>query len=130
MHLTATGQDRESGQPRLLERFVFVTPDRTHQAIFLDRDPSDRLASETLKKTIGSSRVLRSIDSSRAMSSYRLSEVNLAGLLVAGEKFDLSTAARVAEIQTLLLSKISSEPGSIDAYFHLAGTGMLIHESR
>ena len=129
LHLTATGQDRESGQPRLLERFVFVTPDRTHQAIFLDRDPSDRLASETLKKTIGSSRVLRSIDSSRAMSSYRLSEVNLAGLLVAGEKFDLSTTARVAEIQTLLLSKISSEPGSIDAYFHLAGTGMLMLRS-
>jgi hypothetical protein len=35
-------------------------------------------------------------------------------------------ANQLAEIQILLISRISVEPGSYDSYFHLAGTSLLL----
>lgn len=119
---------KASGPGWIEDRFILVNAKGAHQAVILDRPrtPQGDLAFALLEKSIRSLRLFDNLESTRAWVDRELSEINLPALATLKDPQALTTA--FYHVQSLLLSKISVDPGSFDAYYHLAGTSSLIFE--
>ncbi len=113
VYLSATSKDREQ------DRYLLVTPKGTYQAIAMDTPvtPVGEEARRALRTAIGIVRVSDDLAPGRA----RVDHV-LAGIQMKGDE----SAERLSEIQSDLLAKISVDPSSFDAYYHLGGTSLLL----
>lgn len=111
---------------RTQERFVFINSSGAHQALILDRPntPAGDSASLTALETVRSIRNFPDLTLGRAWINQSLESVRLEELIQLKDPTELAT--QLARIQSLLIAKISVEPGSIDPYFHLAGTSLLL----
>jgi hypothetical protein len=120
IHIRARNRDR------IQDRIVIVTPQGTHQTIILDRPSGEpgELAWSVFEKSLRSLRVSDDLGPGLAWANQQLARVRLEDLKsVSDPKLWL---ARVTEIQTLLLAKISVEPKSFDTYYHLGGTAFMV----
>lgn len=117
------------------DRFVLVTEKGTQQTFILSYtiSPEGNHAQELFKKAIRSLRVSDDLGPGRAWVDTRLERVQLRSLAPVetsrrAQDYDdfLGFAARIADIQSLLISKITVDPQSYDAYFHLGGTSLLL----
>lgn len=109
------------------ERYILVNPKGVHQAMILDRQETSagEQASEVLRQSIGSQRVQTSLNAGKAWANRELSETRIGELAsLSNEEF----ASQISSVQSLLISKISVEPSSFDAYFHLGGISLLLHQ--
>lgn len=115
------------GRYRSQDRFILITPKGAHQAFVLDRPngPQGDLARMMFEQAIRSQRVSGELTAGRAWVDRELSATRMDDLLKM-EKSDAQFIDKVAEIQSLLLSKISVEPRTFDAYYHLGGTALLL----
>lgn len=117
---------RAQGPRKIEERYVLVNSKGVHQAVILQREIGERgdQASELLEKSIRSQRLFATLDPGRAWTDRELSGIRLKELSeIQGHR---EFGVRIADIQSLLVSKISVEPRSLDAFFHLGGTSLLL----
>ncbi len=108
-------------------RYVLVNAKGVQQAIVLDSAPGrtrSAQARELLDRTIRSLRVGLEIFPGRAWADRELEGIRIAELSKPGRAEEF--LSRYAEVQTLLLSKVSVDPKSFDAFFHLGGTAILL----
>jgi len=128
VYLMASGRKIE-GDQWIQDRFILMNANGTQQTIILNREPNSvgSQAFELATQTVSSLRGFRSLDAGKAWVNRELESVNLN---LVGTNPDLpSSAVRLAElakIQSLLIAKISVEPGSFDSYYHLAGTSLIL----
>ena len=123
-YITATSRLKEH------HRVVLVTPSGRHQTIFLDSPIGEEgaKARELFVQALQSLRVADELNPGRALADRVVESVRLQDLGKITEPTAL--IAKLAEIQAVLLGKISVDPKTFDAFFHLAGTAlMLIRES-
>ncbi len=108
------------------ERFILIGPTGIHQTLILERpsNESGRQAQILFENLVSGLRVSGNLDSARAWINRQLEQVQLANL--ESEKDSLRLLERLAEIQSLLISKISVDPKQLDSYFHLGGTSVLM----
>jgi hypothetical protein len=137
-----SAQDEAHGRGQ--ERYILVTENGTHQAVILDyplpsaadtpESPTTR-AAELARSTFGNAvRSLRAADDlapGRAWIDRQLQAIQLKGMGInmdPNAKSDLNpeSVARLSAVQASLLAKISVEPGSFEAYYHLGGTALLL----
>ncbi len=115
------------GRSRAQDRYIFITAGGTHQTLILDY-PSltadGHFARDLVRKAVRTVRISDQLGPGKAWINSVLQRVKLGDFeqLASGPEPIL----RVAEIQGLLLSKLSVEPSSYDAYFHLGGTSLLL----
>ncbi len=115
------------GRSRSQDRYIFITPGGTHQTIILDYPTASSdglLARELVRKSVRTVRISDQLGPGRAWINSVLQKIRMSDFeaLASGP----APLARVAEVQGLLLSKLSVDPGSYDAYFHLGGTSLLL----
>lgn len=117
------------------DRFILVTEKGTQQTFVLSYtiSPEGNHAQELFQKAIRSLRVSDDLSPGRAWVDTSLERVRLQDLApVETSRYRqdygsfLSFASRIADIQSLLISKITVDPQSYDAYFHLGGTSLLL----
>lgn len=113
------------------DRFIWITPKGHHQAMILVRqfpETTPNLAAELddsapafrlLLRAVQSSRVFGSLDAGRAWTDRALSETRFSNL----DKVQDSKLfyRKVAEVQALLLSRVSVDPRGYDPIFHFGG---------
>ncbi len=118
-----------SGDTWTQDRFILINSQGIHQTLILTRpkNESGSLAFDLIQKTVRSLRSFKELDPGRAWVNQELEEVRLRELQTNQDPVALT--ANLAEIQSLLISRISVEPGSFDSYFHLAGTSMILLKS-
>ncbi len=118
--ITAAGLDQAQ------ERFILVNGNGTQQALILDRPATDAglAARKLLEQIVRTLRVSTELGTGRMWIDRRLTEVQLDNL----EKQTDSNAfiARITDIQSTLLAKISVDPKMFDSYYHLGGTALLL----
>ncbi len=108
------------------QRWVLLNALSAQQALVL-RYPtgSDGAQAELLlSRTIGSLRVFSDLGPGRGLANERLLETELRAL--EGEDDPIRYASKVAGIQAVLVSKLSVDPRSFDACYHLAGTALML----
>ncbi|HAR43243.1 MAG TPA: hypothetical protein DCS07_11550 [Bdellovibrionales bacterium] len=117
---------RAENSTRFQSRFVVITANGTHQAFILHgtKDAEGAQAEQTLQRAIGSLRVSNDLNPGRAWIDRQLQGIDL-GKILAGNASE-ATIRNLAEIQALLLSKLTVDPGSFDSYYHLGGTALLL----
>ncbi|MGK5083685.1 hypothetical protein WDW37_10310 [Bdellovibrionota bacterium FG-1] len=100
------------------DRFVVITEQGTHQAIILDYpvNSSAPRARKTLRTAIASLRVSDDLGPGRSWINRQLQAVELR----------TPDPARIAAAQASLIAKISVEPTSFEAFYHLGGTAVLL----
>lgn len=120
IYLSARNEDRAQ------ERFLLINPRGSVQAVILDRPLDERgdKASELFRQAIRSQRVSDELNSGRAWVDRELASVKLPELLKRSE--DPGFLGELAGVQQWLIAKITVEPKTFDAYFHLAGTSSLL----
>jgi hypothetical protein len=124
------------------DRFIMINPNGQHQAVILTRPSQDyeyagysteenktqrndsKAALEQVLVTIKGLKILSHLDEGRTWINQELQDVSLAGVNSISDPIRKSEA--LAEVQSLLLSRISVDPASFDSYFHLAGTSFLL----
>jgi hypothetical protein len=114
------------GTARGQDRYILITPQGTHQAFILDypRGPASDAARETLERAIRTLRVTDELGPGRAWTNERLATTRLADLERLRDPAEL--LRRMAEVEALLLSKITVEPSAFDAYYHLGGLAITL----
>jgi len=75
------------------------------------------------QKIIGSMRSFENLEPGKAWASQELEKIQLDSL--SNIQDPLFLEEKFAEIQSLLISRISVDPASLDTYYHLAGTSLL-----
>jgi hypothetical protein len=82
------------------------------------------LAHDLFEKLIRSQRVAKELGTGRAWVDRALAQVQLGTLnqTAPGPAF----IPRLADVQALLLAKLSVDPKTYDTYFHLGGTSLLL----
>lgn len=117
------------------DRFILVTEKGAQQTFILSYtiSPEGNHAQELFQKAIRSLRVSDDLSPGRAWVDTSLERVRLQDLAPVETSFYhqdypsfLHFASRIADIQSLLISKITVDPESYDAYFHLGGTSLLL----
>jgi len=105
------------------ERYVLITENGTHQAIWLDyTQPGSAEAGHAIQlfgQAIRSLRASNELGPGRAWIDRRLESVKL-------DEQTPRSPAELAEIQALLVAKISVQPAVYDSYYHLGGTAILL----
>jgi hypothetical protein len=119
-YLSATGAHRGE------DRFVMILSNGANQAITLDYPlgPSGEKAKELFISSLKSLRASPDLSQGRRWVDERLGSFKLDDLKTITDTHAL--IERIAEIQTILISKISVDPKTYDSYFHLAGTAGLL----
>lgn len=120
------GRSRKRDAGGIQDRFILVNAAGLHQSLILDR-ADDAIGSKAFQLTqqiVGSLRSFRDLDAGRAWVNQELQKVQLAGLNSIQDAAALSL--RLAEVQGLLISRVSVEPSHFETYFHLAGTSLLM----
>ncbi len=113
-----------SGRKRQ-DRVILVNQSGAHQTFVLDTSSAGYPAAKDLfQKAIRSQRVSSDLLVGRAWVDRQLGDVKIerANAQVDPEDF----AEKVAKAQAFLLSKISVDPKTLDTYFHLGGTALLL----
>jgi hypothetical protein len=108
------------------DRFVMITPRGTHQTFVLDY-PSNEIgaaAREDFRNSMRSLRVSDDLAPGRVWVDQSLEKVDLRDVTKLGESID--AIQKLAEIQGLLIARISVDPKTYDTYFHLAGTALML----
>lgn len=115
-----------AGESRAIARFILVTLGGTHQAFTLNyvKTPRGLVARKLFEDAIGSLRVSDQLGPGRDWINKELENVQLDSLQTSENGREL--AEKLSEVQGLLISKITVDPKSFDAFFHLAGTSMLL----
>jgi hypothetical protein len=119
-YITAIGKKKEH------HRVVLVTATGKHQTIFLDSPlgAEGSLARETFVKALQSLRVSDELAPGRALADQVIQAVKLEDISKITDP--AAMVAKLAEVQAVLLGKISVDPKTFDAFFHLAGTALLL----
>ncbi len=119
--ISATGSDRAQ------DRYVLINSKGTQQALILDRPLGSKgmAARKLLEETVRSQRVSDDLNTGRAWADRELQTIQLEALKNAQLDPHI-LIAKLAEIQVLLLSKISVDPKSFEAFYHLGGTSFLL----
>ncbi len=114
-----------AGPTRGQDRFVMITPRGTEQAFILDYPISSegRHARQTFQQAIQSLRVSDELEPGRAWVDQAIARIHLGELTHAD---DQQLPARLAEVQAMLIARISVDPKLYDTYFHLGGTSLLL----
>jgi hypothetical protein len=116
---------REGRQLEGEARFIVITRNGTHQAFIFSWECGSRDAlAQARKKFEQSIRSLRASDSlvpGRAWIDRELGAVQMERLAAGGVMLE-----ELAPIQALLVAKITLDPAVFEAYFHLAGTSLLM----
>jgi hypothetical protein len=117
-----SGQNKTRGQ----DRFIMITPRGTHQTFVLDYPTNEigTAAREDFKNSMRSLRVSDDLAPGRVWVDQSLEKVNLRDVSKLGESLD--AIQKLAEIQALLIARISVDPKTYDTYFHLAGTALML----
>lgn len=115
-----------SGKIRIQDRFIFINGNGTHQSISLRRPKNENgtVAIQLLTKAIGSIHNFNELDSGKAWVDRALENIQLVDLQ--RPLNSSNPVARLSEIQQLLISRITVDPSDFNAYFHLAGTSVLL----
>ena len=110
----------------IFERFVIINSEGAHQTIRLKRPDNDlgAQAQQLVLQTIGSLRVVDSLEPGRALINSQIADVQLDRLQNAPSISSL--LRQYSEIQSYLLAKISVEPKILDTYYHLGGTALML----
>lgn len=120
--LSATNRSRSIGQ----DRYIVVSPGGAHQSFILDFPLNDAgaRARETLRNAVRSLRSNSTLSEGRLWADRRLEATKLSELdsNSAPELY----ARRLADIQALLISKITVDPGVFDSYFHWGGLALTL----
>ncbi|MDR3607819.1 MAG: hypothetical protein P4M08_10620 [Oligoflexia bacterium] len=113
------------GPTRGQDRFVMLTPRGTEQAFILDYPMSiaGDHARAVFKEAIRSLRVSDSLEPGRTWIDQSIERIHLSDLEHASEQ---EIPARLAEVQEMLIARISIDPKTYDGYFHLGGTAVLL----
>ncbi|MCM2279226.1 MAG: hypothetical protein NDJ89_14210 [Oligoflexia bacterium] len=128
------------GAVRGQDRVVLVTSKGTHQAFYMEystapaagHDPAR--ARELLTQSLRSLRTSEELGPGRSWTERLLQDTRLAELQAIRDPDAL--IQRLAGIQALLLSRLSVEPRTFDAYYHLGGISLtlfrrsLVHPDR
>jgi len=112
---------------RLIEdRYIVITPARSHQTIRFSRSPSPALVeTESLfLAALGAQQVQPDISENRAWADQLIASVELHSLK-ALESSPEQWAVRAAEIEAFLVAKLSVEPTAVEPFFHLGGLASL-----
>lgn len=117
-----TAQNDRRGQ----DRFVMITAKGTHQTFVLDYPTNEigTAAREDFKNSMRSLRVSDDLAPGRVWVDQTLEKVSLRDVSKLGESLD--AVQKLAEIQALLVARISVDPKTYDTYFHLAGTSLML----
>jgi hypothetical protein len=121
IHLEALG--RKYGQ----SRYILITAKGTNETIiasYPSLGEDGERARDTLEKVVESLRVSDDLGPGRAWVDSQLERVKLGELKEINDPKKLTD--RLADIEAVLLSKISVDPKTFDAYFHLGGVAMMI----
>ncbi len=113
-------------EKRAQDRFILVTEKGSQQAFVLSYpvSPDGTHAQELFQKAIRSLRVSDLLGPGIAWVDQELERVHLQDLQKLEGSDDF--VARLAEIQSLLISRITVDPQAYDTYFHLGGTALLL----
>lgn len=115
------------GEARSEERFVLVNARGTQQAFILERpsygDAAER-ATLAFERAIRSQRVAPTLDAGRAWVDRELESTRLSELVSIRDPDEF--ASRMSDLLSLLVSKASVDPRGVAAYFHLAGSALLL----
>ena len=113
------------------DRVILVNANSAQQMFILDRPlNAEGDAAKTLfEQALRSQRVATELDVGRAWINRQLGSVQLESAESAKKMVDPSAfVAKIARAQALLISKISVDPKTLDTYFHLGGTGLLLSQ--
>ncbi len=137
VHLRASEQGTTSGHFWMQDRFILINSIGIHQTLILNQLNSSepetsgildsrngQIAYEMLLKTIKTLRSFSDLDAGRAWINRALEMIDLEAIKSNPDTGNLTS--ELARVQSLLISKISVDPGRIDSYFHLAGTSLLL----
>jgi hypothetical protein len=81
-------------------------------------------AREDFKNSMRSLRVSDDLAPGRVWVDQSLEKVNLRDVSKLGDSLD--AVQKLAEVQALLIARISVDPKTYDTYFHLAGTALML----
>jgi hypothetical protein len=118
-YLSATNAHR--GQ----DRFVMITPRGTEQAFILDYPQSAEgaHARAVFRQAIRSLRVSDELSPGKIWIDQAIERTHLSELTHGS---DSEIASGLAEIQAMLIARISVDPKLYDTYYHLGGTALLL----
>ena len=108
------------------DRFILINRNGIHQTVILNRpnSPQGDRAFSLVQNSIASLRTFPDLGPGRAWINNELSNVRLDTLSHLSS--DELVANQLEEIQVLLISSISVDPGRFESYFHLAGTSLML----
>ena len=131
-------EDRPSGiwlsaqnKTHAQDRIILVNANTAQQMFILDRplNAEGDAARVLFEQALRSQRVATELDVGRAWINRQLGSVQLESAESAKKMSDPSAfVAKIARAQALLISKISVDPKTLDTYFHLGGTGLLLSQ--
>ena len=114
---------RATGRTAAQDRFVVITPTGGHQAFYLESplDPAQSAATErareALKTAVSSQRATGSLEPGKNWIDRELASVRLS---------PEASPDELARAEALLVSKLTVDPGVLEAYFHLSGAALLL----
>lgn len=110
---------------RIQDRYILITPQGLHQMISVSYfdNAEGRDAEHDFELAIGALRISEDINQGRAWTDSTLESTKLGELPPITDE-DFLTA--ISEVQGLLVSKISVDPGMLEPYYHLAGSYLLV----
>ncbi|MGE0616373.1 MAG: hypothetical protein AB7P04_12105 [Bacteriovoracia bacterium] len=111
---------------RAQERIVLVNPYGKHQALILDRPAGaeGEAAVSLLREIVGSIKLSEDLQAGRALVDSLLTTIDLRQAAAVRDSVELAT--KLAQIQALLIAKISVDPRNLLGYYHLAGTALML----
>lgn len=114
---------------KIIERFIVINSEGRHQAFILERPPTSEgnHASEIFLKSIRSLRVLPQLSTGQALADTQLQKIHI-NRPTGSLKNPIEFIRQLAGPQAILLSKISVQPHSVQPYYHLGGTALMMAE--
>jgi hypothetical protein len=103
---------------------VLVTPEGTQQALVFEGPETDATLQQVIRQVVGSLQVSDDLSFAKSLAYSELEKIQLSRLNQLEDTQVVLT--EFAHVQAVLLSKISVEPGGYQAYYHLAGSTLLM----
>ena len=116
---------RAQAGDKFQDRYILITPQGLHQTIaisYLD-NVEGHDAERDFEIALGALRISEDLSQGRAWTDNILQSTHLTDLPPATDDDYLQS---LSQIQSLLVSKLSVDPGLFDPYYHLAGSHMLL----
>jgi hypothetical protein len=111
---------------RIQDRYILISPNGIHQTIALSYLENEEgiSAERDFKTSLGALQISEDITAGRAWVDHLLESTKLSQLPATTE--GPGYLETLAQIQSVLISKLSVDPASFDAYYHLAGSDLLL----